>query len=371
MNFIKYFLIGLKSTMSFSLLFIKNFFIGIITIITIIPYYLIKGIKFIFSKKEKNKEIEKKFIPITIVTLSVLTYLISIFILTRWYVQSKRTQYFSESLINNSIIIQENITEETPDQYKDLTENIQTNENNINTPPINNTQNNNTNSNSNSNTTQNIISNNNTNNNQNNNSNNPSSIINNQNFINVNLNSYKQKNSETVGWIQVNGTKVNYPIVKHNDNDFYLKHDFYKRKTTNGWIFADYRNNFEKFDNNTIIYGHNLINDTMFGSIPNILKNNWFSNKNNHYIKLSTDTTNSIWKIFSIYKISPVTDYLQTKFNSTITYQTFLNKLKERSKFDFNTEINYTDKIITLSTCDDTGTKRVVIHAKLINIENK
>lgn len=353
MNILKYLIIGTITILKFPFLFLKYFLIGLFTIITIIPRYLIIGIEFIFSKKTNNtnpelKKIEKKFIPIIILTLSITTYLISIFILTRWYVQSERTKNFTSDFTQtpitdstNSNTTENEITEDTPNQYEDLTTITPAPE----TPSTNNTTTNNSSPN-----TQNKVD---------------------TNFINVNLNYYTQKNSETVAWLQVNGTKVNYPVVQHSDNDFYLEHDFYKRKTTNGWIFADYRNNFETFDNNTIIYGHNLINDTMFGSIPNIFKNKWFNNQNNHYIKLSTKNTNSVWQIFSVYKIEPTTDYLQAKFNSTTAYEEFLNKLKNRSTYNFNTPLNYTDKIITLSTCDDTGTKRVAVHAKLINIESK
>lgn len=310
---------------------IKYSLIGIATVISIIPRYIIKGIKFLFEKKtsQENKKIENNFIPIIITTLSITTYLISIFILTRWYVQSERTKNFTNSINNTPIQNQETITKNSPDQYQDLTNNT----------------------------------------NQETKNDNPSYI--NTNYINVNLNYYISKNSETVGWIQVNGTNINYPIVQHNDNNFYLEHDFYKRKTNVGWIFADYRDNFEELNNNTIIYGHNLINRTMFGYIPYMLNKNWFKNQNNHYIKISTKTTNSIWQIFSIYKIEPTTDYLQSVFNSTETYQTFLNTLKNRSSYNFNINVSFEDKIITLSTCDDTGTKRIAVHAKLIKIENK
>lgn len=329
MILLKYIFIGIISIIKFILSFIKHFFIGLYTLLTILPHYIIIGIKFLFSKKTNNsetKKIEKKIIPITILTLSIITYLICIFILTRWYVQSERTKNFTSDFSN--VLDKEEITEDTPDQYKDLTS--------IQTAPE-------TNSNTGVDT----------------------------NFINVNLNYYTQKNPETVAWIQVNGTKINYPVVQHSENQFYLTHDFYQRQTTNGWIFGDYRNNFENFNNNTIIYGHNLINGTMFGTLPYLLNNSWFSNQNNHYIKLSTKNTNSIWQIFSVYKVDPTTDYLQAKFNSTSAYQDFLIKLKDRSIYNFNQELNYTDKIITLSTCDNIGTKRVVIHAKLIKIENK
>jgi len=345
MNILRYIFIGIVSIIKFPFLFIKYFFIGLITIISIFPYYIITGLKFLFSKKNNtNKEIEKKFIPITILTLSVTTYLISVFILTRWYVQSERTKNFTSDFSKAPIIIENDNTLENNEEEKDTLEEENTTNQYEDPKPI-------TPAPENSNPQ-------------------PQNTIN-TNFINVNLNYYIQKNSETVAWLQVNGTKVNYPVVQHSDNNFYLEHDFYKRKTTNGWIFGDYRNNFETFNNNTIIYGHNLINDTMFGTIPHLLNKNWFANKNNHYIKLSTKNTNSIWQIFSVYKIEPTTDYLQTKFNSTTNYQNFLDKLKNRSTYNFNIDLNYTDKIITLSTCDDIGTKRVAIHAKLIKIESK
>ena len=346
MNILKYFIIGIKTMIISPFYFLKYLLIGFIAIITILPYYIITGIKFILSPSKSNiefKKIEKKIIPITILTLSIITYLLSIFILTRWFVQNQRTKKFTESL--NNTVLKEEIHQNITNQYEDSDENSLE----MTPPDISINQNNND------------IT-------------NQQPIITNKidiNFLNVNLNYYSQKNSETVAWIQINGTKINYPVVQHSDNDFYLEHDIYKRNTKNGWIFGDYRNNFENFNNNTIIYGHNLINGTMFGTLPKLLNKNWFSNPNNHYIKLSTKNTNTVWQIFSVYKITPTTDYLQTRFNSTIIYQNFLNTLKNRSEYNFNLDLNYSDKIITLSTCDNTGTKRVAIHAKLINIESK
>ena len=327
MKLVHYLFLGIIFTIKLPYYCIKYAIIGLITSISIIPKYIILGIKFIFRKNNTSteKKLENNFIPIIITTLSITTYLISIFILTRWYVQNERSKKFTNSIS----IAKEEIKEDTPNQYQDLTNNVKQEETIVDSSYIN------------------------------------------TNFISVNLNYYISKNNETVGWIQVNGTNINYPIVQHEDNNFYLEHDFYKRKTNIGWIFADYRDNMENLNNNTIIYGHNLINRTMFGSLPYMLNKNWFNSKNNQYIKLSTKTSNTIWQIFSVYKIEPTTDYLQSVFNSIENYQNFLNTLKNRSIRDFNVNLNYTDKIITLSTCDDTGTKRVAVHAKLIKIENK
>ena len=106
MNVFKYLIIGTQSIISFILLCIKYFFIGIYTIITIIPRYIIIGLKFIFTKQDNTnelKKIEKKFIPLTILTLSITTYLISIFILTRWYVQSEISKNFTNDFSKTTL----------------------------------------------------------------------------------------------------------------------------------------------------------------------------------------------------------------------------------------------------------------------------
>ena len=299
----------------------NNIIISIINKIFTFPKYFFIGIKFIFSdKKQKELKMEDKIIPIIISTLSIITYLICIFLLTRWYVQNNRNQKFAKQLNEETSIITE----------KEKSKNITNKKATYNYKY-------------------------------------PDDLS----FLNVNLDPYLRINPETVAWIQVNGTIISYPVVQHKDNKYYLNHDFYKRKTEVGAIFADYRDNFDEFNNNNIIYGHNIVNGTMFGQLPKVLRKSWQSNPNYHYIKLSTKKTNTIWKIFSVYEITPTIDYLQSKFNSTETYNDFINLIKNRSSFDFQTEVNINDKIITLSTCNNIGNKRVVVHAKLINLEKK
>lgn len=190
------------------------------------------------------------------------------------------------------------------------------------------------------------------------------------NLIDADFNELKQINKEVRGWIQVNGTNINYPYVQANDNDFYLNHSFDKSSNGAGWIFMDYRNNPQEFDKNTIIYGHGRSNTSMFGTLKNILKSSWFKDSNNYVIKLATEQENSLWEVFSVYKIPTTSDYLQIKFSSDEEFQNFANKLIERSAYNFNTPVNSTDKIITLSTCWN-DEEKVVMHAKLIKTQKK
>lgn len=187
-------------------------------------------------------------------------------------------------------------------------------------------------------------------------------------LINVDISKLKETNSQTKGWIKVNGTNINYPFVQAKDNEYYLTHSFDKKYNSAGWVFLDYRNTLKDDDKNTILYAHGRYDKTMFGSLKNILKSNWYKNKDNHVIKLSTEEENTLWQVFSVYHIKTTSDYIQTEFSSDEEYQALLDKLINRSAYKFNTTVSSKDKILTLSTCYNEK-ERVVMHAKLIKKE--
>ncbi len=184
-------------------------------------------------------------------------------------------------------------------------------------------------------------------------------------LIDVDITELKEKNSDTVGWINVNNTNINYPFVQTKDNSYYLNHSFDKKYNEAGWVFLDYRNSKNLNNKNTILYAHSRLDKTMFGSLSKVLKSSWYNNKDNHIIRLSTDTENTLWQIFSVYKIPEESYYITTNFNSNEEYTKFLNTIKQRSIHNFNTNLDANDKILTLSTCYS-DTERTVVHAKLI-----
>lgn len=190
------------------------------------------------------------------------------------------------------------------------------------------------------------------------------------NMIYVDFSELKLINDSVKGWIQVNGTNINYPFVQANDNKYYLNRSFDKTYNQAGWVFLDYRNNIKDLNKNTILYAHGRTDTTMFGSLKNIVKSNWYKNPNNYVIKLSTEYENTLWQVFSVYRIETTSDYLQIEFSSDAEYKKFFNKLIDRSLYNFNTSINETDNILTLSTCYNNNEK-VVMHAKLIKRETR
>lgn len=188
------------------------------------------------------------------------------------------------------------------------------------------------------------------------------------NLIDVNFADLKTINNDTIGWIQVLGTNINYPVVKYRDNSYYLTHSFNKKHNSAGWVFMDYRNS-PLNEKNTIIYAHGRIDKTMFGSLKNILTSGWLNNPQNHVVRLVTDKYTTLWQVFSVYRIPTTNDYLQTTFSTDERYLLFLNTLKSRSSYDFNTSLTSSDKILTLSTCYN-NKEKVVLHAKLIKYAN-
>lgn len=186
-------------------------------------------------------------------------------------------------------------------------------------------------------------------------------------LINVNFNELKEKNNNTVAWIQVNGTNINYPVVQASDNDYYLTHSFNKSYNEAGWVFMDYRNTLNE-DKNTIIYAHARLDKTMFGSLKSVINDSWLNNSSNYVVKLSTPYENTLWQVFSVYRIPTTSDYLTTVFSSDDEFNKFSDMLISRSIHNFNTPVNSSDRILTLSTCYNNSDK-VVLHAKLIKRE--
>lgn len=188
----------------------------------------------------------------------------------------------------------------------------------------------------------------------------------NMSILEVNFDNLKKINPDTVGWIKVNGTKINYPFVHTNDNEYYLKHTFDKTSNKKGWVFLDFRNDIENLSENTILYAHVLVNNQMFGSMRKVIKPSWYNNKNNHIITVATPSGTRHFKAFSSYIILPESYYITTNFKTEDEFKIFIDTIKQRSVYNYGIDVNINDKILTLSSCYD-NEKRMVLHAKLID----
>lgn len=187
------------------------------------------------------------------------------------------------------------------------------------------------------------------------------------NDLYVNFKKLKKENPDTVAWIKVNGTNIDYPVVQRADNQYYLYHSFDNSFNYAGWIFSDYRNDLNSLNKNSVIYGHGRLDGSMFGSLKNVFDESWLKEKSNNVIFLVTEEAKYTWEIFSTYSIKSESYYIITDFNNKEEYQEWLNTVKKRSSYDFKKKITTKDKVLTLSTCKNDHGDRIAVHAKLIN----
>lgn len=185
---------------------------------------------------------------------------------------------------------------------------------------------------------------------------------------NKELESLLEINSDTVGWLTVPNTNIDYPVVKTTDNDYYLDHNYEKKYDYNGWVFMHYYNSTHNLDKNTIIFAHNrFYSGIMFGTLNEVTKDTWYNNTKENLITFNTLYDNMQFEVFSIYKTNITADYLKTTFDSDLEWNNFIKMIRERSMFQNNINVGTNDKIITLSTCLDNDT-RLVVHAVLRKI---
>lgn len=182
----------------------------------------------------------------------------------------------------------------------------------------------------------------------------------------VDFEKLKETNSDVVAWLKVNGTNIETTVVKTTDNDYYLTHNFNKEYNSAGWIFADYKNKLDGTDKNLVIYGHNMRDNSMFGSLKWVINEDWYNNGDNKYITLITESETQVYEVFSVYQIEKEDYYIQTNFDTEQEFNIFAQTIKKRSKKDFNVDVNKEDAVLTLSTCANNNKYRVVLHAKKI-----
>lgn len=189
-------------------------------------------------------------------------------------------------------------------------------------------------------------------------------IVDEDTSLTVDFEILKEKNSEAVGFIKVNGTKIEYSVVKHKDNFYYLTHSFDRSYNKYGWIYANFENKFDGTDKNITLFGHNMRNGSMFGTLKNVLTEEWQSNEDNHKVLFITEEGKFIYQVFSTYKIYKEEYFATSNFKDDSEFLTFINKIKKRSNKDYNVEVTEDDQILTLSTCHSNNNYRVVLHAK-------
>ncbi|WP_112181797.1 MULTISPECIES: class B sortase [Paraliobacillus] len=183
--------------------------------------------------------------------------------------------------------------------------------------------------------------------------------------------SLREINSDIIGWITIEETQIDYPILQEENNDYYLNRNYKKEESRAGSIFMDYRNDINSETNkNIILYGHRMKDGSMFGQLKKYLSEEFFESGNKVY--LDTLYEGFSLEVFSVYQTTSDFYYIQTDFNEENDFMTFIEGLRDKSLYQSNVSISDEDTIVTLSTCDyslDNNNGRLVVHAKLVQRE--
>ena len=167
------------------------------------------------------------------------------------------------------------------------------------------------------------------------------------------------------GWIKIDNTNINYPIVQGKDNSFYLDKDINKNYLSSGSIFMNYLNHGFN-DENTVLFGHHMRNKTMFAQLKKYKEKEFFYGDNDIVIEVENDKVLK-YKVFSAYVTDSKDNYIKTNFDDKAQYKEFLEDIKNKSQYKSDIDVNENDKIITLSTCSyEFNDARMVVHGKLL-----
>ena len=171
-------------------------------------------------------------------------------------------------------------------------------------------------------------------------------------------------NPDVIGWIRIPGSRIDYPILQGSDNDFYLKHTWEGTENSVGSIFMEHRNTPDFTDFNTILYGHNMNDGSMFADLKRY-NTQWFWERH-PYVYILQETGVTRWEVFSSYEAATDSSAYGLSFHQEETRVNFLGTAVEKSAADLGVRPELTDRVLTLSTCSGVGyANRWVVHARL------
>ena len=167
----------------------------------------------------------------------------------------------------------------------------------------------------------------------------------------------QEENSDIVGWLEIEGTSINYPVLQGTDNEYYMTHNYKKQKSKNGSIFLTKDYDWSIPSSNLLIYGHNLNNGTMFQELLKYEKEEFY--KEHPIIRFTTNKEDAEYEIISVFKsrVYYKTEknvfryYFFVNANSEAEYNEFVQNAKKASLYDIDKTAKFGDQLITLSTC--------------------
>lgn len=183
----------------------------------------------------------------------------------------------------------------------------------------------------------------------------------------------KEENSDVYAWITIPGTEVDYPILQSSEDDgYYLTHSIEKKKAPEGAVYTESLNSKDFTDPNTVIYGHNMRNDSMFGSLHLFEDKDFFDKHRELTIYLPDQILH--YHIFAAYTYDNRHLLKSFDFRDPAQFTGYLNSIFQMrnmsSNLDTSVSLSDSDRIVTLSTCNGNDQQRYLVQAVLISIDS-
>ena len=255
---------------------------------------------------DKNSKVKRKFVYVLIYSILIILIIISVVYIVNFF--SLRKEVIEESKLLNTVQIDEKkVTEEEPKEVAE--ENI-----------IEETQ-----------------------------------IIETERMLQVK--ELQNENPDIVGWLEIEGTTINYPVLQGTDNEYYMTHNYKKQKSKNGSIFLTKDYDWSIPSSNLLIFGHNLNNGTMFQELLKYKNRSFY--EQHPIIRFTTANEDAEYDIIAVFKSKVYYKSEQNVFryyyfvNATTEaeYNDFVENAKKASLYDIELSAKYGDQLITLSTC--------------------
>ena len=174
----------------------------------------------------------------------------------------------------------------------------------------------------------------------------------------IKLEELQKENEEIIGWLEIQGTKINYPVCQAQDNSYYLTHNYKKEKATGGALFLDKDFDLNKPSTNYLIYGHRNKNGTMFEDLMKYTSEDFY--KEHKEIRFTTTKEDSTYEIIAVFKSRVFYKNEQNVFRyyyfinaeSETEYNEYISNCKKASIYDTGATAEYGEQLLTLSTCE-------------------
>lgn len=174
-----------------------------------------------------------------------------------------------------------------------------------------------------------------------------------------------EENADTVGWIEIPGTRVRYPVVQADDNEYYLTRTFERRDNESGAIYMDYRNAGDLSDFNTIVYGHNMLDGSMFHDLREYRHPEYA--RDHSRIELTLLSRKMVFQVFSAYTRKDDFDFMGFGIYQDVDREQLIERIRRRTEVSLSARVGAQDQLLTLVTCTSGSQEwHWIVHAVLV-----